>query len=139
MTAVSLLPIRFFRLFLEILNAELGRDTLSLVLAKGNLPPDLIDPQSASRFSSASAAETYARIQRTLRVYYGRGAHGSLVRIGRILWERLLDGASFAEKTQAQIIHSLPPRCDSNRPSSSWPTSCAKNRMGLPCTAWTRI
>jgi predicted hydrocarbon binding protein len=104
----SLLPIRFFRLFLETLNAELGSDTLSVVLEKGNLPPDLIDPQAASRFTSASAAETYARIQQALRVYYGRGARGTLVRIGRILWGRLLDKASFGEKAQAQIVRSLP-------------------------------
>jgi predicted hydrocarbon binding protein len=105
----ALLPIRFFRLFLESLNAELGPDTLGLVLAKGDLPPDLLDPHSASRFNSASAAETYARIQRALRVYYGRGARGTLVRIGRVLWGGLLEQATFTEKVQAGIARGLPP------------------------------
>ncbi len=109
MNQPALLPIRFFRLFLKTLSAEIGQDTLSVVLAKGNLPPDLIDPQAASRFTSASAAETYAGIQRALRVYYGRGARGTLLRVGRILWERLLESASFSEKAQAQIARSLPP------------------------------
>jgi predicted hydrocarbon binding protein len=109
MTEPALLPIRFFRLFLEILNAELGPDKLSLVLEKGNLPPELIDPQTAFRFTSISAAETYARIQQAMRVYYGRGARGTLVRIGCILWKRLLDTASFSEKARAQIVCNLPP------------------------------
>jgi predicted hydrocarbon binding protein len=103
-----LLPPHFFRLFLETVNAELGAQTLGLVLAKGDLQPDLIDPQAASRLSAASAAETYARIQHALRVYYGRGARGTLVRIGRILWGRLLDNASFPEKATAQVLRSLP-------------------------------
>jgi len=109
MTKPALLPIHFFRLFLEILDAELGPDKLSLVLEKGNLPPELIDPQTASRFTSISAAETYAHIQQAMRVYYGRGARGTLVRIGRILWKRLLDTASFSKKAQAQIVRNLPP------------------------------
>jgi predicted hydrocarbon binding protein len=104
----SLLPVRFFRLFLETLGTELGQPTLGPVLEKGDLQLDLTDPQAASRFTSASAAEMYARIQHALRVYYGRGARGTLVRIGRILWGRLLDNASFPEKATAQIVRSLP-------------------------------
>jgi len=103
-----LLPTRFFRLFLETLDAELGPKTLSMVLEKANLDPALVDPQAVSHLTSAAAAETYARIQHALRVYYGRGARGTLVRIGRILWGRLLETASLPEKAQAQLVHSLP-------------------------------
>jgi predicted hydrocarbon binding protein len=102
------LPVRFFRLFLETLNHEIGADTLSMVLEMGDLPPELADPQVASRFTGCSAAEAYARIQKALRVYYGRGARGTLVRIGRLLWGRLLENGSFQEKAQAQLIRSLP-------------------------------
>lgn len=104
----SLLPVRFFRLFLETLNAEVGRETLRVVMTKSDLPPDFSDPQAASRFTGASAAEAYAGIQKALRTYYGRGARGILVRIGRLLWTRLLESAALHEKAQVQIIRTLP-------------------------------
>ena len=97
MSVQPLLPIHFFRLFLETLDAELGPKTLAMVLEKADLDPALIDPQTVSHLTSAAAAETYARIQHALRVYYGRGARSTLVRIGRILWGRLLETASLPE------------------------------------------
>jgi predicted hydrocarbon binding protein len=119
-----LLPTHFFRLFLETLDAELGPKTLAMVLEKADLDPALIDPQAVSHLTSPAAApaspaaapaspapgqaETYAHIQHALRVYYGRGARGTLVRIGRILWIRLLETASLPEKAQAQLARSLP-------------------------------
>lgn len=108
MSVMPAVPARFFRLFLETLNAELGSTRLALVLEKGDLQPDQINPQTAFRLNSAEAAETYTGIQRAMRVYYGRGARGTLVRIGRILWERLLENGSLPEKIQAQLIRSLP-------------------------------
>jgi len=103
-----LLPPRFFRLFLETINAELGAKTLAVVLEKVDLDPLLIDPEAVSHLTSLAAAETYARIQHGLRLYYGRGARGTLLRIGRILWGRLLESASIPEKAQAQLARSLP-------------------------------
>ena len=110
-----LLPIRFFRLFLDTLTAEIGHDALVAIFAEANLPTDLVDPQAVSRYASQSAAETYARIQKALRAYYGRGARGTLVRVGRVLWSRLLESASVSEKAMAQLIRTLPPamRCKS--------------------------
>ena len=104
----ALLPVRFFRLFLETLNAELGAKTLIVVLEKADLDTGLIDPETVSRLTSITAAETYARIQHALRIYYGRGARGTLLRIGRMLWGRLLESASIPEKAQAQLARSLP-------------------------------
>ncbi len=104
----TLLPIRFFRLFLEILNAEVGRETLQIVMAKSGLPSDFCDPQAAPRFTSASAAEAYANIQKALRTYYGRGARGILLRIGRLIWRRLLESAAIHEKAQMQLVRTLP-------------------------------
>lgn len=68
----------------------------------------MLDPQTASRANSQSAAEAYARIQHAMRVYYGRGARGSLVRIGRLLWPRLLETASLSDKARAQWVRTLP-------------------------------
>ena len=106
---VSLLPTRFFRLFLDVLYAELGSETMSLILEKANLPVDLIDPQAVSRYNGETAAEAYARIQQAMRIYYGRGARGTLNRIGRLLWPRLIETASISEKAQAQFVRTFPP------------------------------
>lgn len=109
----SLLPVRFFRLFLDTLTAEIGYDALVAILEKADLPADLVDPRTVSHYTSQSAAEAYARVQKAMRVYYGRGARGTLVRIGRLLWARLLETASISERTMAQFIRTLPPamRC----------------------------
>jgi predicted hydrocarbon binding protein len=104
----SHLPVRFFQLFLDTLSAEIGPDTFRLILEKADLPADLGNPQAASRFTSASAAEAYARIQKAIRVFFGRGARGTLIRLGRLLWMRLLENASLQEKAQAQLIRVLP-------------------------------
>jgi predicted hydrocarbon binding protein len=105
----ALLPVRFFRLFLATLTAEIGHDALVVILEKADLPADLADPQAVSRYTSQSAAETYARVQKAMRVYYGRGARGILIRIGRLLWTRLFESASISERTVAQFIRTLPP------------------------------
>lgn len=103
------IPIRFFRQFLDTLTDELGNETLVSILEKASLPAELVDPQAISRYNAATAAETYASIQKAMRIYYGRGARGALTRIGRLLWPRLLETASLAEKAQAQIVRTLPP------------------------------
>lgn len=104
-----MLPLRFFRLFLDTLIAEVGRDTLTLVLEKADLSPELVNPQLVSTLTSQTAAETFASIQHAVRRYYGRGARGTLTRIGRLLWPRLLENASLPEKAQAQMVRTLPP------------------------------
>lgn len=105
----QLLPIRFFRQFLNILTDELGNEALVSILERDSLPANLVAPQAVSRYNTANAAQAYARIQQAMRFYYGRGARGTLIRIGRLLWPRLLETASFAEKTQAQLVRTLPP------------------------------
>ncbi len=105
----QILPIRFFRQFLDVLTDELGNEALVSILDKASLPADLVDLQAVSRYNTVTAAETYARIQHAMRFYYGRGARGALTRIGRLLWVRLLETASLSEKAQAQIVRTLPP------------------------------
>jgi predicted hydrocarbon binding protein len=105
----QLLPIRFFRQFLDILNTELGNEALVSIMEKAALSADYVDPQAVSRYNAATAAETYARIQQAMRFYYGRGARGTLTRIGRLLWPRLLETASLSERAQAQLVRTLPP------------------------------
>lgn len=102
------LPVSFFEIFLQTLGTEIGAESLLGIFEKANLPADLLDPQAASRANSQSAAEAYARIQQALRIYYGRGARGSLVRIGRLTWPRLLAAAALTEKARAQWVRALP-------------------------------
>ncbi len=104
-----LLPVRFFRLFLNTVRTELGSDTIITVLEKADLPADLADLHAVSGYTSRSAAQTYAHIQKAIRIYYGRGARGTLIRLGRLLWTQLLESASIPEKAQAQLIRTLPP------------------------------
>jgi predicted hydrocarbon binding protein len=102
------IPARVFRQFVDVLNAEMGAEMLATVLETSHLPADLANPQTASRYNSATAAQAYAEIQSAMRQYYGRGARGTLHRMGRLMWGKLLETASVPEKAQAQIIRSLP-------------------------------
>ncbi|PWH17339.1 MAG: hypothetical protein DDG60_02405, partial [Anaerolineae bacterium] len=104
-----LLPTRFFRQFLETLTNELGKEALVSILSKSALSAEIVEPQIVSRYNAATSAETYAKIQKAMRFYYGRGARGTLIRLGRLLWPRLLETASLAEKAQSHLIRTLPP------------------------------
>lgn len=106
--AKPVLPLRFFRVFIDLTSEEIGRDVLSLVLEKAGLAPDWIDPQAINRMDGQTAAEAYARIQQAMRIYYGRGARGLLIRIGRKMWLRFIDQAAFTEKAQARVVRALP-------------------------------
>lgn len=105
----SLLPVRFFRLFLDTLIVELGREPLVTVLEKADLPADLLDPHMASKYTNQTAAQRYANIQKAMRIYYGRGARGTLTRIGRLMWRRWLESASISDRAQFQFVRTLPP------------------------------
>jgi predicted hydrocarbon binding protein len=43
-----------------------------------------------------------------MRIYFGRGARGVLLRVGQRLWNRLLDDAALGIKAQAAVIKRLP-------------------------------
>jgi predicted hydrocarbon binding protein len=104
-----LLPPRVLGLFIETLNAEVGRDTAQMVLAEVGVSSDLLQPELVSELGHAAAAEHYAQIQSALRRYYGRGARGILLRIGRLLWTRMLETAPLSYKARIGLVKSLPP------------------------------
>ncbi len=99
---------RILGMLLELLLAEIGHESVDMVLAKANLPTEIAAPQPASRLTSLAAAENLGRILRALRTFYGRGARGTLIRIGRLLWPRMLESASMTEKAQVQVVRALP-------------------------------
>ncbi len=102
------LPPRVLGLFLEIVQSEIGAETIQLVLAKGDISSEVADPKLALALSPAMAAEKYSAIQKAMRTFYGRGARGTLIRIGRLMWSKLLDGASLADKAQAGMVRAMP-------------------------------
>lgn len=102
------LPVRFYEGFIKILSAEIGPETLNLLLEKAGLPAEQAQPGPASHFDAASSARNFSSAVRALRAYYGRGVRGTLLRVGRLLFHHLLQNASFAEKTRAGLIKALP-------------------------------
>jgi predicted hydrocarbon binding protein len=100
-------PPRLLRAFVQTVSAELGADNLSAVLDKAGLSLLLSDPAAVARFDASAAAEAYAGLQQALRVYYGRGARGILLRVGAQFWKRLLEESSLTLKPQIPIARAL--------------------------------
>lgn len=107
MTEAHVSP-RLMRRFVETLSASLGAEALSAVLEKSGLPADWGRPEHFGPLDEVRAAEAYMRLQTALRTYYGRGARGTLIRIGGKMWEPLLNDAPLSIKTQAAVVRRLP-------------------------------
>ena len=102
------LSTRFLHQFVETIASELGQEKLSIVLEKAGLTPDWSDPARWGSMNAATAAETYAGLQKAMRTYYGRGARGILMRVGSNMWRRLLGNAPLGVKAQSKFIFGLP-------------------------------
>ncbi len=91
-----------------IIAAEIGEKNLPVVLNKSNFPVEWAESEYLKTMGARAAAESYAGLQQAIRAYYGRGARGILQRIGGKFWEKMLENASFKEKTQAKLLRGLP-------------------------------
>lgn len=98
----------FLRQFVKTIAGDLGQESLASVLEKAGLPPDWSLPGHWGTLTGKTAAEAYAGLQKAMRIYYGRGARGILIRVGSNLWTTLLDNASLPQKAQSKIVRSLP-------------------------------
>lgn len=107
MNQVSFHP-SIMRKFVETLSTELGHDTFSAVLSKAGLPEEWAQAAHFGALDNVHTAQAYSRLQFSLRKYYGRGARGILLRIGKKLWKPILDDAPFSIKTQATLLGGLP-------------------------------
>ena len=105
----STLPVSVFGRFIEALRAQIGMDAYKAVFEKAELPANWMDPKHMPGLDEASAAQAYSQLQSTMRIYYGRGARGILLRIGGVMWEQVLNDSPFAVKAQARLIRALPP------------------------------
>jgi len=107
-TASPLISNRLLKQFVFAAFEEVGVDKLPQVLAKINLSPTVVEAESIKRLDGHGSAEIYALLQRALRLFYGRGARGILLRIGRNIWKRMVAEASFREKAELEILRRLP-------------------------------
>jgi predicted hydrocarbon binding protein len=98
---------RLLRGFVQTVSAELGADGLPAVLDKAGLPSHLADPAAVARLDASAAAQAYADIQRALRLYFGRGARGILLRVGTQFWKRVLDDTPLSLKPQITMTRTL--------------------------------
>jgi len=88
---------------------EVGQRSLTNVLAKAGMPAEWADMDHINALGGLESAQVFAGIQRGLRIYYGRGARGTLIRTGRTLWERLMRAAPLAVKIRSGVVRALPP------------------------------
>ena len=99
---------RILRRFAETVALELGADQFSAMLALANLPAEWKNPQVFLSLNPYDSAHIYAALQTAMRIYFGRGARGVLLRVGQRLWDRILEDAALRIKAQAAVIRRLP-------------------------------
>ena len=99
---------RILRRFAETVALELGADQFSAMLNLANLPAEWKSPQVFLSLNPYDSAHIYAALQTAMRIYFGRGARGVLLRVGQRLWDRLLEDAALGIKAQAAVIRRLP-------------------------------
>jgi predicted hydrocarbon binding protein len=99
---------RLIQLFLDSTIQEIGPERLQTILADNHLLPELLEGAARQRLGGMDAARVYASLQQALRLYYGQGARGTLLRIGSGMWGRMVARAGFLEKAELEIARRLP-------------------------------
>lgn len=94
--------------FVETLSTEIGPDTYHAVLSNSGLSHAWRSPEFFLSMDASQAAEAYAKLQGSLRTYYGRGARGTLMRIGSKLWQPILGDAPLVLKAKTTLLRGLP-------------------------------
>ncbi|HLO28884.1 MAG TPA: 4-vinyl reductase [Anaerolineales bacterium] len=94
--------------FVQAVAVELGTDQFNAMLALSNSPPEWAKPETFLRMDPAESAKIYTALQAAMRTYYGRGARGTLLRVGQRLWNLMLEDAALGGKAQVALIKRLP-------------------------------
>jgi predicted hydrocarbon binding protein len=92
----------------EAVSVELGADQFTTILMLSKLPAEWAKPKTFLKINPTESANVYAALQAALRTYYGRGARGTLLRVGQRMWELLLKDSALGGKTQAALVKRLP-------------------------------
>lgn len=94
--------------FAATLTTELGPEQFSAMLSLANLPVDWKNPDTFRGLGPYDSAHVYAALQTAMRAYFGRGARGVLIRVGKRLWDHLLEDAGLGLKAQSAVVRRLP-------------------------------
>jgi len=94
--------------FVDCASREVGAEELQTILAEARLSPAEVERAQLAQLDGAEAARLYASIQQALRLYYGRGARGILLRIGAGMWNRLVNHSNLLQKAELEIVRRLP-------------------------------
>src|SRR5690349_17350149 len=78
------------------------------MLGLSELPLEWSKPQTFQKMDTTKSAEAYAALQAAMRTYFGRGARGTLLRVGQRMWNFLLEDAALGGKAQAALIKRFP-------------------------------
>jgi len=102
------LPNRYARCFMRAVQDEIGVYSLHMLLRNAgldryieDLPPDNSRPEIL--------ASEFAALHNAIREYFGRGARGSLNRIGRVTWQLMFNDASIGYRVGLFAARLLPP------------------------------
>lgn len=102
-----LVPERLLKQFLRAAAAEIGMYSLLLMLRNAGLER-WIDRDRLAEEILPMRASQFAALQAAMRLYFGRGARGSLSRIGRKTWLGLEEQAPFGWKMRRWLRRLLP-------------------------------
>ena len=94
--------------FIDSATREVGADKFPTILTDNHLSPLIIEKNHLVTLDGEEAARLYASLQQALRLFYGRGARGILLRIGEGMWNRMMAQANLLQKTELEIVRRLP-------------------------------
>lgn len=98
---------RYLRHLLQAIDEEMGRQGLRMVLRQTGLER-YVSTLPANNRETVSFASELAALQEGIRAYYGHGARGSLNRIGRAAWRRMLAEAPVGQRLRLHYARLLP-------------------------------
>jgi bacteriochlorophyll 4-vinyl reductase len=103
--AGQFIPASLLRSFVKAVGEQMGSYSLQLMLRQAGLERYLDTP--AAKFDNVQVSE-YSNLTTAIRVYFGRGARGCLMRVGENLFRDMLKNASPSQRVQLVLIKSLP-------------------------------
>lgn len=104
-----LIPSERISLLLAAIEDEMGRHGLRLILRQAGLSED-IETLSKGGSPIAWRAQEHSRLLHAVRIYFGLGARGSLIRIGRRSFRGYLDRHRLFVVTHRALLAAMPQR-----------------------------
>jgi predicted hydrocarbon binding protein len=103
---------RYMHHVMQAIEEETGAYSLRMMLRNAGLER-YIDELPPVNTQTEIYASEFAALLQSIRDYYGSGSRGSLTRIGRDTWKRLVNSASIIKKIEFFFLPLLPllPRC----------------------------